>query len=96
MEPEPASFRIRHGIRVFVRENPASAGEGELQLVPVVYRILGRYDRGYFRYGEVPDAYQLVIHLLLLRLQLHGIGKRLPFAAAACPEMAAERLKPVL
>ena len=37
-------------------------------------------------------AHQLVINLLLLRLKLHGIGERLPFASSAYAEMAAERL----
>ena len=42
------------------------------------------------------DADQLVVYLLLFRLELHFVGERLPFAAAAYSEMFAERLKPML
>ena len=39
----------------------------------------------------MPDAGQLVHHLLLLELQLLLIGEGLPFAPAASPVMVAER-----
>ena len=42
------------------------------------------------------DADQLVVYLLLFRLELHFVWERLPFAAAAYSEMFAERLKPML
>ena len=42
------------------------------------------------------DAHQLVIDLLLLRLQLHFVWKRLPFTSSTYAEMFAERLQTVL
>ena len=39
---------------------------------------------------------QLIINLLPLGLKLHRIGERLPFTAAAHPEMPAERLQTIL
>ena len=41
------------------------------------------------------DARELVHHLLLLGLQLHGIGENLPFAAATVAVVSAYRLQPV-
>ena len=48
------------------------------------------------RREEVPEPDELVPDLLLLGLELHFVGERLPFAAAAEPEMLAERLEAVL
>ena len=42
------------------------------------------------------DSHELVIYLLLLRLELHLVWKRLPFATSTYAEMAAERLKTML
>ena len=44
----------------------------------------------------MPYAYELVIHLLLLCLQLHLVRQRLPLAASAHAEMLAERLQTML
>ena len=95
METEPASFPGGKGLRVFGRINPSSAGECEFQFVAVVYSLFRRYYGLDFRHIEMSDADQLVVYLLLLRLKLHAVGKRLPFASSACAEMAAERLEPV-
>ena len=72
--------------------HPAPVGEGELQLVAVVARV-GRAQAGAdFGQFDLADPGQLVADLLGLEAQLLGVGQILPLAAAADPEMGAERL----
>ena len=71
---------------------PAPLGEGELQLVAVKTGF-GRGQAGRdFRQLDLTDTGKLVAHLLGLETQLFGVGQILPLAAAADPEMGAERL----
>ena len=81
--------------RILVLAEPAARREGEFQFVAVIAGVVRADDGGELRYVEMPQADQLVPDLLLLGLELHSVGERLPFAAAAQAEMLAERLQTV-
>ena len=95
MEAESCKVFPVHSFRVLVAVEPPFAGEGILQLVPVVFGLVGTDDRGYLRHVQMPYAHKLVIDLLLLGFELQFVWKRLPFASSAYSEVRAERFEPV-
>ena len=66
------------------------------ELVAVADGLFGPQDGGELRHLQMADAGQLVIHLALLGGELDVVGEGLPAAAAAHPEMLAERLQAML
>ena len=74
---------------------PTLAGSAEFQFVTIKLRALGGECRADFRDLQMPDADQLVIHLLPLGFELHFVRQGLPAAAAADAKMLAERLDAV-
>ena len=87
------SLAFRHPLQ-FLGGVPASVGTAELQFVAVFPLLDGAQDGTELRQRHLADARQLVEDLRLLGLQLLGVGKRLPLAAAADAEVAAPRLYP--
>ena len=96
MESKTVFLLIGKNFSILVVKDPSALRECELQFVTIICSIIRRNDRGDFRYIKMADAHQLVVDLLLLRLQLHFVWKRLPFASSAYAEMFAERLQTVL
>ena len=92
-KPEPLLFAEVPGL--FLGEYPTPVGSCEFQFVAVFADLVRAYGRADLRHFEMADPHKLVIDLLSLCLQLHLIGKYLPFASSAHSEMTAERLKPV-
>ena len=69
---------------------PSLIGTAKVELVTVLLSVYGAQDGTKFRQFNLSDARQLVEYLLLLELQLLGVGQILPLAATADTEVLAE------
>ena len=96
VETETIFLLFRKSLGIFVLEDPTALRECEFKLVAVVCSLFRAENRGDLRHIEVTDAYELVIYLLLLCLELHLVWERLSFTSAANTEMLAEWLQTVL
>ena len=96
MESKTILFLLGEYVGILVVKDPSALRECVFKLVPVVSGFVRRNDRGDFRNFKMTDAYELVIHLLLLCLKLHLVRKRLPFTSAANTEVLAEWFKTML
>lgn len=68
---------------------PSLVATSKLQLVAILPYLHGAEDGAERGQLHLPDALQLVVHLLLLGLELLLVGQVLPFASAADAEMLA-------
>ena len=75
---------------------PALVAASELQFVAVFPCLLRTHDGRNLGQFHLAYASQLVIHLLLLGLQLLGVGEVLPLATTAHSEMLAKRSRAYL
>ena len=75
---------------------PSLVATSELQLVAVFLCLFRTHDGRDFWQFYLAYASQLVIHLLLLGLQLLGVGEVLPLATTAHSEMLAKRSRAYL
>ena len=71
---------------------PALVAASELKLVAILLDMYRTHDGAELGQWNLADATELVVHLLLLCLELLGIGKVLPLAATTDAEMLAHRL----
>ena len=93
MESESAAVGGRNAVRILVRENPSLAGEAEFQFVTIIDGLGGGECGPYFWHLQMAYPDELVVNLSAFRLELHPVRQWLPSAAAAGPEMRAERLQ---
>ena len=71
---------------------PTLVAASELKLVAILLDMYRTHNRAELGQRYLTDATQLVVYLLLLGLELLGIGKVLPLAAATNAEVLAHRL----
>ena len=96
VEAKTLHLFFAESFRILGIQNPAFVGGAVFQLVTVSDGLFRADNRLKLRHLQMPDAGQLVIDLPLFCAKLDFIGERLPPAAAANAEMAAEWLQTVL